>query len=104
MAQSLKAEAEAFKGRLASLYKDQLDRLSDMAHYDEAKSDEKLEEAIEEADQEFEAVSAKAADMHRIRLAAKSNLWQYKLASTAKHNEWSGYKNKKQSRCRRIKK
>ena len=27
-----------------------------------------------------------------------------KLASTAKHNEWSGYKNKKQSRCRRIKK
>ena len=60
LAQSLKAEAEAFKGRLASLYKDQLDRLSDMAHYDEAKSDEKLEEAIEEADQEFEAVSAKA--------------------------------------------
>ena len=38
------------------------------------------------------------------RLAAKSNLWQYKLASTAKHNEWSGYKNKKQGRCRRIKK
>lgn len=65
LAQSLKAEAEAFKGRLASLYKDQLDRLSDMAHYDEAKSDEKLEEAIEEADQEFEAVSAKAADMQQ---------------------------------------
>lgn len=65
LAQSLKAEAEAFKGRLASLYKDQLDRLSDMAHYDEAKSDEKLEEAIEEADQEFEVVSAKAADMQQ---------------------------------------
>ncbi len=65
LAESLKAEAEAFKCSLVSLYEDQLGRLADMAAYNKSDADEKLENAIEDADREFEAASAKASDMQQ---------------------------------------
>lgn len=81
LAESLKAEAEAFKGRLVSLYEDQLGRLADMADYNKSDADEKLENAIEEADREFEAASAKASDMQQSVEEAEAPAEQAEAAS-----------------------